>query len=52
LAADYHLLRYPFILSKASWHIIEKPTLRLKGPTGKLLRGIMDKIGLGRKKVV
>ena len=40
------------ILSQASWHIVEKPTLRLKGPVAKLLQGIMDKVGLGRKTAV
>jgi len=38
------------VLSHASWHIIEKPTLRLKGPVAKLLQGIMNKLGLVRKK--
>jgi len=38
-------------LSQASWHIIEKPTLRLKGPTSKLLQGVMNRFGLVRKKV-
>ena len=36
-------------LSHASWHIVEKPTLRLKTPVAKTLQGIMDKIGLRRK---
>jgi len=37
------------VLSQASWHIVEKPTLRLKGPMAKVLQGIMDKVGLRRK---
>ena len=37
------------ILSQASWHIVEKPTLRLKGPMAKFLQGIMNKVGLQRK---
>lgn len=40
------------ILSHASWRIVEKPTLGLKGPTSKLLQGIMNKLGLVRKKRV
>jgi len=39
------------VLSQASWHIVEKPTLRLKGPMAKFLQGIMDKLGLKRKAV-
>ena len=40
------------ILSHASWRIVEKPTLGLKGPTSKLLQGIMSKLGFVRKKRV
>lgn len=36
-------------LSHASWHIVEKPTLRLKGPMAKFLQGLMNKVGLQRK---
>ncbi len=39
------------ILSQLSWHIIEKPTLKLKGVTAKNLQGIMDKLNLKRKTV-
>lgn len=37
-------------LSQASWNIVEKPTLRLKGPMAKVLQSLMDKIGLQRKR--
>jgi len=32
------------ILSQLSWHIVEKPTLRLKGPTADLMQNIMNKM--------
>jgi peptidoglycan/LPS O-acetylase OafA/YrhL len=41
-----------YILAKASWHIIEKPALHLKGPSAVKLQNIMIKLGLTRKKSV
>ncbi|MEP1230841.1 MAG: acyltransferase [Litorimonas sp.] len=38
------------VLSQMSWHLIEKPTLRLKGPMAKLLQSMMDKIGLRKRR--
>ena len=38
------------VLSHASWHIVEKPTLRLKEPTSKWLMLVMGKMGFGSKK--
>ena len=36
-------------LSHASWHIVEKPTLRLKTPVAQMLKGMMNKVGLRRR---
>ncbi|MEP6341760.1 MAG: acyltransferase [Maricaulaceae bacterium] len=39
------------LISEASWHYIEKPALRLKGPTSMFFQGIMNKMGFAQKKV-
>jgi len=38
------------LLSQASWHIVEKPTLSLKTPVAKIMQGVMNKLGLVRNK--